>query len=151
MSMESVASPPFENLPNKEINESKGMTEIGGGEEQDDCYEIDFTDNDDDDEDDDKDNDDDDDDEAYCYVIDHSNHGEHYVISHCEVIEDEGYENGDEDEYDDSDYDDDDDDNEKDDEEEDDDDSDDDSCYEIDPTDFSPKISIQVPDNPLAT
>jgi hypothetical protein len=143
MSMESVASPPFENLPNKEINESKGMTEIGGGEEQDDCYEIDFTDNDDDD--DDKDNDDDD--EAYCYVIDHSNHGEHYVISHCEVIEDEGYENGDEDEYDDSDYDDDDDDNEKDDEEED----DDDSCYEIDPTDFSPKISIQVPDNPLAT
>jgi hypothetical protein len=141
--MESVASPPFENLPNKEINESKGMTEIGGGEEQDDCYEIDFTDNDDDD--DDKDNDDDD--EAYCYVIDHSNHGEHYVISHCEVIEDEGYENGDEDEYDDSDYDDDDDDNEKDDEEED----DDDSYYEIDPTDFSPKISIQVPDNPLAT
>lgn len=121
--MEFSTSPPFQNHSKKEVDESKGMAEMGGGEEHDDCYEIDFVDDDDDGNDD----------EDYCYVIDHSNHEAHYVINHCEIIEAEGYDNGDEDEYDDYDYD------------------DDDSCFEIIPTDFSQKISVQVPDDALAS
>lgn len=121
IAMESTTYPPFQNLPKKEVDQSKGMTEIGVAEEHDDCYEIDFV---------------DDDDEDHCYVINHSNHEAHYVINQCEIIEAEGYDNGDEDEYDDSDYDDDD---------------DDDSCFEIVPTEFPQKISVQVPDNALAS